>query len=178
MTRDEQRTEQTMTNDNMFDSEYGRGFNAARAVFEKAHAPIEDEPPMCGVEHPFNGHVCSLREGHPVGHICDYKRPEAHAPTDDELARLRHVAETMRAVSDALRTRYADDSQAGYFMREINAALDAVPEPQSEPSDAQVGAAMHAVERYYVSQGITSAAESVDYQAMRAALRAAGEVKR
>jgi len=54
-----------------------------------------------------------------------------------ELERLRHVADTMRAVAEALRTRYASDSQAAYFMREIDAALEAAPEPQGEPSDAR-----------------------------------------
>lgn len=54
-----------------------------------------------------------------------------------ELERLRHVADTMSAVSEALRTRYASDSQAAYFMRQIDAALEAVPEPHDEPSDAQ-----------------------------------------
>lgn len=51
-----------------------------------------------------------------------------------ELERLRHVADTMRAVSEALRTRYASDSQAAYFMRQIDEALAALPEPQAEPS--------------------------------------------
>lgn len=50
-----------------------------------------------------------------------------------ELERLRHVADTMRVVSEALRTRYASDSQAAYFMRQINEALAALPEPQGEP---------------------------------------------
>lgn len=52
-----------------------------------------------------------------------------------ELERLRHVAETMSAVSEALRTRYASDSQAAYFMRQIDEALEAMPDPQGEPSD-------------------------------------------
>lgn len=47
------------------------------------------------------------------------------------------------------------------------------PEPQGEPSDAQVGAAMNAVVTYYQEQGHLTRPESVDYQALRAALRAA-----
>lgn len=51
-----------------------------------------------------------------------------------ELERLRHVADTMSAVSEPLRTRYASDSQAAYFMRQIDEA--ALPAPQGEPYDA------------------------------------------
>jgi len=81
-----------------------------------------------------------------------------------ELERLRHVADTMRAVSEALRTRYASDSQAAYFMREIDAALEALPEPQGEPSDAQVRAA---------AESLAHSAGYIPEPMIRAALRAA-----
>lgn len=51
-----------------------------------------------------------------------------------------------------------------------------LPEPQGEPSDAQVGAAMNAVVTYYEEQGHVTTPESVDFQALRAGLRAAGVV--
>lgn len=50
----------------------------------------------------------------------------------DDHARLQHVADTMQAVSEALRTRYASDSQAAYFMRQIDSALAAVPREPTE----------------------------------------------
>lgn len=83
-----------------------------------------------------------------------------------ELERLRHVADTTRAVSEALRTRYASDSQAAYFMRQIDAALEAVAEPQGEPSEAQVDAAIAAYKE--------SARMHPGRAHMLAALRAAG----
>ncbi|QGZ16679.1 hypothetical protein PBI_DEWDROP_31 [Microbacterium phage Dewdrop] len=43
----------------------------------------------------------------------------------------------------------------------------------AEPSDETVGAAMNAVVTYYEEQGHTVRPESIDYQAMRAGLRAA-----
>lgn len=127
---------------------------------------------------------------------------KAHTPTDDKRESLIKSYEGWDFVEVALNPNGASRVIADLAAR-LDLALrrSEVPEPsaehpdhsklgpsacpacdfdpmasQGEPSDAQVGAAMHAVERYYVSQGITSVAESVDYQAMRAALRAAGGV--
>lgn len=66
-----------------------------------------------------------------------------------------------------------ESDQYSELITELADALAAaVAEPEYRVTDEQVGVAMHAVERYYASQGITSVAESVDYQAMRAGLSA------
>ncbi|MDY0984611.1 hypothetical protein SOM10_11965 [Microbacterium sp. CFBP9023] len=92
-----------------------------------------------------------------------------------ELERLRHVADTMSAVSEALRTRYASDSQAAYFMRQIDAALEAVTDPQGEPSEAEVQAAAHALSEWLNDNAPIG--EARYREPARAALRAAGGVR-
>jgi hypothetical protein len=162
--------------------EWAARIRAARAkAIAKGYTPEHDA--KHGVRHLLNWAIDYARRGKPedssglVAAAMDLAEI-AYA----ELERLRHVADTMSAVSTALRTRYASDSQAAYFMRQINAALEAVPEPQGEPSDAQVLSAARA----FAAHGLTDR-ESVtslpDWRfrdvlgPIRAALRAAGGVQ-
>ena len=142
--------------------------NAAREkAIAKGYTPEHDA--KHGVRHLLNWAIDYARRGRPedssglVAGAIDLA-DIAYA----ELERLRHVADTMSAVSEALRTRYASDSQAAYFMRQIDAALEAVPEPQGEPSDAQVEAALARINLYGFN---------ISPMVMRAALRAAGGVR-
>lgn len=166
----------------------GLGQYVVRLIAEvrrlRAPAPTDDESPMCGVEHLFNGHVCSLREGHPAGHVCDYKYPEAvyntaEAPTDDERDQLTLIARDVHlydggenaAITGPHARRIADAALADGFHRSVP------PEPQGEPSDAQVKAALLG---YFPE--VEGDPELQDWgrstrERMRAALRAAGEVK-
>lgn len=116
--------------------EWAARVNAAREkAIAKGYTPEHDA--KHGVRHLLNWAIDYARRGRPedssglVAAAIDLA-DIAYA----ELERLRHVADTMSAVSEALRTRYASDSQAAYFMRQIDAALEAIPEPQGEPSDA------------------------------------------
>lgn len=122
--------------------------------------------------------------------------PTAHEVTSDErwLNNLSYAATTLEASADngdryCARLIREHLAAAGFRRSEVPepSADDAMshytdpadpfwqssPELQGEPSDAQVGAAMNAVVTYYQEQGHLTRPESVDYQALRAALRAA-----
>lgn len=112
----------------------------ARAAREKAIAKgyTPEHDAQHGIRHLLNWAIDYARRGRGEDSSgLMMAAMELATIASDELGRLRHVADTMSAVSEALRTRYASDSQAAYFMRQIDAALEAVPEPQGEPSDAQ-----------------------------------------
>jgi len=108
-------------------------------------AVIEDEPPMCGVEHPFNGHFCSLVEGHPAGHVCDYKptarrssleaAEKAHTPStptnDEREAQGWREAEAYADDHEpSKRMETADDFMAGWRTAD-RLRRTSVPEPSA-----------------------------------------------
>lgn len=114
-------------------------------------------------------------------HIAEAQGESETVPANTEVLSLSGQGESSEAPTLHFAARQGGKSQAliDQMLAQANerGIRVEVVYLQGEPSDAQVGAAMHAVERYYASQGIASQADSVDYQAMRAALRAAGGVR-
>ena len=64
----------------------------------------------------------------------NFWKAETDAATELRTERVAalEVVDRCREVVDALRTRYAENSDAAYFVRQIVAALDGAPEPEWE----------------------------------------------
>ena len=98
----------------MYASDAGTGSVKAQRVVDDALATT--------------GFLVSERRSDTAAFIVNELQRASMLLTDEataELEALRHVVETMKAVSTALRTRYSDNSDAAYFMRQIDAALAA-----------------------------------------------------
>lgn len=101
---------------------------------EKHQAAAQDEPPMCGEEHPFNGHICSLTTGHPAGHVCDYKRPEPRsAPVQADRAALIAEVKGYPPVVE-----WDEPGEVDALIQRLVSALENTVAPQGEPTDVQV----------------------------------------
>lgn len=142
---------------------YLREAEAALEVFEKAHAPTERKP-LWSTECGWDGEhdKCQRRA---CGCSC-------HAPTDDERPALSNMTDIIRRAITEWGEEFDDSDLTIRIRTDLIAAgfrRSEVPEPQGEPTDAQVEAALSA----WRSEWNTD-----DVEAMRAALRAAGEVKR
>jgi len=151
--------------------------SAALAVFEKAHPPTDGEREALSeflftvYDHGTNPNA--LREADAILAFLASRRSVTMKPSaeDIRLASLAAVRKGARSDAEAVRNY----REAERVIRAAIPHLRGIPEPQGEPSDAQVEAAISA-HRDYPGDYIDRSSTDWNRDRMRAALRAASAV--
>ncbi|VHM07330.1 Uncharacterised protein [Streptococcus pyogenes] len=153
---------------------------------EKVHTPTDDEVNAVALAYWGPSEVYDREKLRAA--LASFRRSEVPEPSAEGYAEFEDWEQEMFRHQPVL--SMADGSIAGcqcldrVFLKgredwgtHLASVITArLPKPQGEPSDAHVGAAMNAAVTYYEAQGYTMRPEGFDFQAMRAALRAASAV--